>query len=129
MAQVTIPQRKSKDFGTLGTIVGGVAGAYFGESPQAALAGAQAGQFVGGTMDNMQQQKQVPTVTAPSAMQRRQNVLETDNLSALRNAEIASAQLPEKQRQDVMGVLAQARLRQEQMDKAQRANKGYEGYA
>jgi hypothetical protein len=79
-------------------------------------------------MDQASNKNQMPSIQAPSAMQRRQDVLETDNLTALRNAEVASAQLPEKQRQDVMGVLAQARLRQEQMDKARQAQ-GYEEYA
>jgi outer membrane lipoprotein SlyB len=129
MAQINVPQRRSNEMGTIGTIAGGIVGGIMGRSGGSAIAGAQAGNFIGGAMDQASNKNQMPSIQAPSAMQRRQDVLETDNLTALRNAEVASAQLPEKQRQDVMGVLAQARLRQEQMDKARQANQGYEGYA
>jgi hypothetical protein len=128
MAQINVPQRRSNEMGTIGTIAGGIVGGIMGRSGGSAMAGAQAGNFIGGAMDQASNKNQMPSIQAPSAMQRRQDVLETDNLTALRNAEVASAQLPEKQRQDVMGVLAQARLRQEQMDKARQAQ-GYEGYA
>lgn len=101
-----------------GAVIGGIAG-YKGGGPGGALKGASVGAAAGNQAGNMFSQMnqngdsgvsaQVPTNSA-SAMQRRQQELETDNLTALREAEVAAAQLPEQQRQRIVPTLAQARI-------------------
>lgn len=109
MASVVVPQRKSQGLGEIGMIGGAIVGGLVG-GPGGAVTGAQVGGAAGGMMS---QQKQTPQLEA-SAMSRRRQELETDKLDALRNAEVAAAQLPEDQRQAVLPVLTQARLREQQ---------------
>jgi len=104
MAQVLMPPRKNKSqelFQVAGAVVGGVTG-----GPTGAMQGAQ----MGGAVSNMVNQPKQVAGTQASAISRRRQELETDNLSALRNAEVAAADLPEDQRQAVIPVLTQARL-------------------
>lgn len=122
--QPQVPDRKAQDqkslFKIAGAVVGGVVGGYFGNAP-GAIAGAGAGASLGDQAGSMLVKDDTNKVT-PSiqpgqqsqALARRQQQLETDNLTQLRDAEQAAAQLPEEQRQRVLPTLTRARLMEQQ---------------
>lgn len=118
MAQINRP-RKPNDAGELfqmvGAVIGGIAGGMTG-GPVGAAKGAATGAALGGTAGNLLGANDQPQGPQPvqsgrmDALARRQKLAETDDLTALRNAEVAVAQLPEPQRQELVPVLTQARI-------------------
>lgn len=112
MAEVLMPQKKQSNGLNRALTIGGAAlGGIYGGGFSGAMAGAQAGQMAGGLIGSNQPQQQqgVPN----SAMQRRLQMQQTDNLATLRDAEAATATLPEKLRQEYMPPIVQARMLEE----------------
>lgn len=121
MAGVNVPvKNKQGILGELlpvaGAVVGGVVGGVAG-GPPGAIGGASGGyglgQAAGGFIDPGKQQ-QLGVSSSQGALQRRQDFLQSDNLTALRNAEVAAARLPERERQAYLPVLTQARIMEQQ---------------
>lgn len=118
--EVVIPEKEKKvqrSGGQLSkflTVAGGIGGAAFG--PGGALAGAGAGaalgKLAGDIVDPVKERvvERQPQGGTSSALSRRREELERDDLSALEKAEQAAATLPESQRQQVLPTIAQARL-------------------
>jgi len=120
-----------------GAIIGGIVG----KSPQAAVAGAAAGGAVsdfagskdaggavgsavnfgsaagsvgGGSSGGAAAPAGGLGLTQSEAMARRRDELQTDKLTALREAEAATSTLPEQQRQRLLPTLTQARMLEQQ---------------
>ncbi len=122
MAGVTVPtSRKKSELSEVGGLVGGIAGAYYGESPQAAAGGYAAGTQIGGTLDPGKEtaMPQIGDSGARNAMANRQQALaQYSQQSAyeqqLAHAETAAQQLPPEQQAQYLPTLQAARLRASQ---------------
>jgi hypothetical protein len=118
MAQVIVPQKqKNQGLSEILTLGGAGVGAVLG-GPGGALAGASLGSTLGGTAGSyINQNEPQGTAGAPSqnmAMQRRSQQLGTDNLAALKQAEMQLPKLPEDLRQQYTPAIVQARMLEQQ---------------
>lgn len=119
MAGVTVPTSKKKsELSDIGGVVGGIAGAYYGESPQAAYGGYAAGSQIGNAV-SPGTETAIPQVGGGdqrAAMMRRQEALTpytqpSENEQHLMAAENAANQMPPAQRDQYLPTIQAARQR------------------
>lgn len=117
MAGVTVPNTSKKsELGQVGGVVGGIAGAYYGKSPQAAAGGYAAGSQLGQAVDPDKESSTPQVGSGSSAMQRRSEALSqyqqpSQNEQQLAQAETAAQQLPPEQQRAYLPAIQAARAR------------------
>jgi hypothetical protein len=126
-AQISQPAPKKSPLGLIGTAGGAIIGGVYG-GPAGAATGASLGGSIGGAVGQQTQTAQVQNIGTPesSPLMRRQQQIESDPATQMRNGKIALASMDAETRKAFEPVLDEG-LRRHAQDRKQQYGYGYTG--